>query len=117
MRYEIILNPTLLEREILDLLEATGQENENGRCRRYCPFWAGVQNDEGHLIALGYLVTMGLTHGYISELLVHPHYQDQTVQEELYEFLLSIAKRSGTNIVDIDPEQNSTHGFVQSHSR
>lgn len=48
MRYEIILNPTLLEREILDLLEATGQEKENGPCRRHCPFWAGVQNDEGH---------------------------------------------------------------------
>ncbi|WNS79264.1 GNAT family N-acetyltransferase [Domibacillus sp. DTU_2020_1001157_1_SI_ALB_TIR_016] len=104
MDCEIILNPVLSEHEILNLWEAAGWKKENSKCKIDCLFWAGVRDSEGHLIAFGGLVPIGLTHGYISKLLVHPRYQDQTVHEDLHEFLLSIAKRSGTDIVSVTPE-------------
>lgn len=72
-----------------------------------CNFWAGLRSDEGVLIAFGYVCGMGLQHGYMEDILVHPAYQGQGIGSQIVKALLDKASSSGVDIVTLtfEPEK------------
>lgn len=41
-----------------------------------CMFWAGIRDSTHQLVAFGYMVGMGLEHGYIEDIMVRPTSQE-----------------------------------------
>ena len=71
-----------------------------------CNFWAGVRNENNKLIAFGYVVGMGLEHGYMEDIIVHRDCEKMGISVELVRKLLSEAERYGLEIVTLtyDPQ-------------
>ncbi|SDS13753.1 Acetyltransferase (GNAT) family protein [Paenibacillaceae bacterium GAS479] len=101
---EIIINPKLLEIEVPNLRESAGWERRDGDYPvlfERCNFWAGARDADGKLIAFGYITGMGLQHGYLEDVIVHPDYQKQGIGRKLIATLLEEAERQGLEIVTL----------------
>jgi len=104
MEHEIIINLPLQPDEVPTLRERVGWE---GRHSDYpvllerCNFWAGLRDDHQELIAFGYIAGMGLQHGYMEDIIVHPDYQRRGIGQALVRTLLQEAERSGLEIVTL----------------
>lgn len=98
------LNLPLHPAEVPDLREAVGwsrRDEDYPALLERCQFWAGARNREGLLIAFGYLSGMGLQHGYMEDILVHPAYRKQGIGRSLVRLLLEEAQRTGIEIVSL----------------
>ncbi|WP_299088723.1 GNAT family N-acetyltransferase [uncultured Metabacillus sp.] len=123
MRYLIKINPFIANHEVPDLREVIGWERRDEDYPilfKHCNFWAGVRNEEERLIGFGYISGMGLQHGYMEDILVHPDYQKQGIGVKLVKQLLNEAERFGIEIVTLT--FNSKHlkfyescGFTACH--
>ncbi|WP_405104498.1 GNAT family N-acetyltransferase [Paenibacillus sp. FSL K6-1217] len=105
MNLEIILNLPIQPHEVPVLRELVGWE---GRQVDYpavferCNFWAGVRDEQSQqLIAFGYVAGMGLQHGYMEDILVHPEYQRKGLGQALVKRLLQEAEHVGLEIVTL----------------
>lgn len=72
-----------------------------------CNFWAGAKNEQGKLIAFGYVAGMGLQHGYMEDIMVHPDYQGQGIGQQLVKRLLEEAREYGLEIVTLTFERKN----------
>lgn len=109
MDYHVQINPPLPAHAVPDLREAVGwgrREYEYPDLLRRCFFYGGILNERGELIAFGYLVSMGLEHGYLEDVMVHPDYQGRGLGTMLVKAILQEARHRGTLIiaVSLDPE-------------
>lgn len=77
-----------------------------------CNFWAGVRDEKGMLIAFGYICGMGLEHGYLEDIMIHPEYQKQGIGHDLVTELLRESKRFGLEIVTATYAEHHT-GFYK----
>ncbi|WP_342669977.1 GNAT family N-acetyltransferase [Domibacillus iocasae] len=66
-----------------------------------CYFWAGARCASGKLIAFGYVCGMGLQHGYMEDILVHPDFQGKGMGKMLVKHLLEEAGLFGVEIVTL----------------
>ncbi|MDO3412396.1 GNAT family N-acetyltransferase [Saccharibacillus sp. CPCC 101409] len=66
-----------------------------------CNFWAGVQDGQGKLVGFGYVAGMGLQHGYMEDIIVHPDYQGQGIGKRLVKRLLDEAESYGLEIITL----------------
>ncbi|MCM3141257.1 GNAT family N-acetyltransferase [Brevibacillus sp. MER 51] len=66
-----------------------------------CNYWAGLRDENGTLIAFGYVCGTGLLHGYMEDIIVHPDHQKQGVGVALVKKLLEEAERTGLGIVTV----------------
>ncbi|WP_099302863.1 GNAT family N-acetyltransferase [Bacillus sp. Marseille-P3800] len=66
-----------------------------------CNFWVGVRNEHQELIGFGYVCGMGLEHGYLEDIMVHPHYQGNGIGVKLVKALLVEADAFGLEIVTV----------------
>lgn len=76
-----------------------------------CNFWAGVRDENNKLIAFGYVCGMGLEHGYMEDIIVHPDYQGQGIGCELVKELLRESERFGLGIVTVTYEENNKNFY------
>ncbi|WP_241680291.1 GNAT family N-acetyltransferase [Metabacillus mangrovi] len=76
-----------------------------------CNFWAGVRDEHEKLIAFGYVCGMGLEHGYLEDIIVHPEYQGQGIGVKLVTELLLESKRFGLSMVTVTFEENKTQFY------
>jgi ribosomal protein S18 acetylase RimI-like enzyme len=81
----------------------------------------GVKDDTGKLIAFGYLCGMGLEHGYMEDIIVHPDYQGLGLGLKIVNELLVEAKRTGIEIVTVTFAEENTNfyeraGFIKGKS-
>lgn len=101
---EVVINLPIQPHEVPLLRESIGWE---GRHSDYpvlfqrCNFWAGARNDQNELIAFGYVAGMGLQHGYMEDIMVHPKYQKQGIGQALVKNLLLEAHHSGLEMVTL----------------
>ncbi|MCM3171957.1 GNAT family N-acetyltransferase [Paenibacillus sp. MER 99-2] len=120
MRKEIVVNLPIKPNEVPALRELVGWE---GRHSDYpillerCNFWAGLRGEQDELIAFGYISGMGLQHGYMEDIIVHPQYQRMGIGQALVTGLLQEAERIGIEIVTLtyDAKHHSFYsdcGFV-----
>ncbi|TFD99485.1 GNAT family N-acetyltransferase [Jeotgalibacillus salarius] len=104
MEYQLKINTDIASHEVPDLRETVGwdrRDHEYPLVIERCNFWAGVRNDEQHLIGFGYVAGMGLQHGYMEDILVHPDYQHKGIGSALVTSLLKKAESSGLEIVTL----------------
>jgi len=105
-----LINPKLRREEVPDLREAVGwgrRDRDFPILFERCNFWAGVKNEQGKLIAFGYVAGMGLQHGYMEDIIVHPDYQGQGIGKKLVARLLEEAKAYGLEIVTLTFEEKN----------
>jgi ribosomal protein S18 acetylase RimI-like enzyme len=81
MKNSVTINLSIENSEVPDLRQSVGwdrRDHEYPVVFKRCNFWAGVR-DGGKLIAFGYIAGMGLQHGYMEDVIVHPKYQRQGI--------------------------------------
>ncbi|WP_322906030.1 GNAT family N-acetyltransferase [Paenibacillus campi] len=86
-----------------------------------CTFWAGARDEQGMLIAFGYVAGMGLEHGYMEDIMIHPNKQSQGIGQRLVTTLLAESKVRGLDIVTLTyvSEHQTFYeqcGFAASHA-
>lgn len=63
-----------------------------------CQLWCTARN-AGILVGFGYITGMGLEHGYLEDVMVHPDYQGDGIGRALVQTLLKGALDAGIEIV------------------
>jgi GNAT superfamily N-acetyltransferase len=76
-----------------------------------CNFWAGARDEQGTLIAFGYICGMGLEHGYLEDIMVHPNYQKKGIGVALIRELLNEAERFGLGIITVSLEEEHANFY------
>src|SRR3954470_24444695 len=107
MNYKIIINTPISNHEVPELRELVGwgrREKDYPTLFERCNFWAGVRDENNKLIAFGYVCGMGLEHGYMEDIIVHPQYQGRGIGVELVKELLRESERFGLRIVTVSYE-------------
>ncbi|MFC9601753.1 GNAT family N-acetyltransferase [Peribacillus butanolivorans] len=110
MYYKVIINMPISNHEVPELRELIGwgrRDKDFPTLFKRCNFWAGVRNENNKLIAFGYVAGMGLEHGYMEDIIVHPDYQKMGIGVGLVRELLSESERYGLAIVTLT--YNSKH--------
>ncbi|MDQ0218352.1 GNAT family N-acetyltransferase [Peribacillus cavernae] len=108
----MIINIPISNNEVLELRELVGwsrREKVYPTLFERCNFWAGVRDENNKLIAFG--CGMGLKHGYMEDIIVHPEYQGQGIGVELIKELLRESERFGLGIVTVTYEENKTNFY------
>ncbi len=120
----IDINLPIRNEEVPSLREAIGwsrRDTDYPLLFERCNFWAGARDIGRMLVAFGYMTGMGLEHGYIEDIIVHPAYQRQGIGQQLVKMLLHEAQLQGIEIVTVT--YSSKHesfyeqcGFAKSHA-
>lgn len=111
----MMVNLSIANREVSDLREKVGwdrRDQDYPILFERCNFWAGARHHDGELIAFGYVCGMGLQHGYMEDILVHPDFQGQGIGQMLVKRLLEEAEQAGLDIVTLTFEEERT-GFYE----
>jgi ribosomal protein S18 acetylase RimI-like enzyme len=124
MPFAAKINLPLEQHEVPELRECVGwnrRDQDYPLLFKRCQFWAGVKDDTGKLIAFGYLCGMGLEHGYMEDIIVHPDYQGLGLGLKIVNELLVEAKRTGIEIVTVTFAEENTKfyeraGFMKGKS-
>ncbi|MCV9886330.1 GNAT family N-acetyltransferase [Metabacillus halosaccharovorans] len=114
MNDKVIINIPINTNEVPELRELVGwsrRDEDFPTLFERCNFWAGVRDENDKLIAFGYVCGMGLEHGYMEDIIVHPSYQGQGIGAALVKELLRESKRFGLGIVTVSYEQNKTNFY------
>ncbi|MFJ5760165.1 GNAT family N-acetyltransferase [Neobacillus sp. NPDC093182] len=70
-----------------------------------------MRDENNKLIAFGYVCGMGLEHGYMEDIIVHPEYQKKGIGVKLVKELLREAERFGLGIVTVSYEECNTNFY------
>ncbi|WHY54755.1 GNAT family N-acetyltransferase [Peribacillus simplex] len=108
MNYRVIINMPISNHEVPELRELVGwgrRDKDYPTLFERCNFWAGVRDENNKLIAFGYVCGMGLEHGYMEDIIVHPEYQKQGIGVKLVKELLQESERFGLGIVTVTYEE------------
>ncbi|WP_340025920.1 GNAT family N-acetyltransferase [Paenibacillus sp. FSL K6-1096] len=112
MDLKVIINLPIEPQEIPVLRELAGWESRQAdypAVFERCNFWAGVREESSmELIAFGYVAGMGLQHGYMEDIVVHPEYQRKGLGQALVKGLLQEAERFGLEIVTLTYDAKHT---------
>ena len=114
MKYKITINIPISNNEVPELREHVGwgrRDEDYPTLFERCNFWAGVRDENTKLIAFGYLCGMGLEHGYMEDIIVHPQYQGRRIGVELVKELLRESERFGLRIVSVSYEKNKNNFY------
>jgi ribosomal protein S18 acetylase RimI-like enzyme len=97
-----MINPPIEDHEVPDLRESVGWSRRDGDfpvLLERCTFWAGGRNANDRLVAFGYMTGMGLEHGYLEDIIVHPNFQGMGLGKQLVSLLVAEAHQRGIDIV------------------
>lgn len=114
MNNEVIINIPISDKEVPELRELVGWDRRDAdypTLLERCNFWAGLRNEANNLIAFGYVCGMGLEHGYMEDIIVHPAYQGQGIGVQLVKRLLRESESFGLSIVTVTYEDSNTHFY------
>lgn len=114
MDYKVEINIPIANNEVPELREMIGQgrrDKDYPALFERCNFWAGVRNGNNELIAFGYVCGMGLEHGYMEDIMVHPEYQGKGIGVKLVKELLRESERFGLGIVTVTYEEKNTNFY------
>jgi GNAT superfamily N-acetyltransferase len=114
MKYKIIINIPIADHEVPELREHVGwgrRDKDFPTLFERCNFWAGTRDEKNKLVAFGYVCGMGLEHGYMEDIMVHPEYQKQGIGVELVKELLRESKRFGLGIVTVTFEPHNANFY------
>jgi len=100
--WKVEINDSVEQHEVPELRESVGWERRDSdypellvKCRFFCT----VRHADNTLVGFGYITGMGLQHGYLEDVIVHPDYQRQGVGELVVKRLLEQAVQERIEIV------------------
>lgn len=108
--HHILINPEILNHEVPNLRQAVGWERRDKdypALFKHCLFWAGLRDNNGNLIAFGYIVGPGIEHGYMEDIIVHPSHQGEGIGSTLVQSLLQESEKRGISIVTVTFEEKN----------
>ena len=114
MPFKVEINVQLTPEEVPELRAHVGwsrRDNDYPTLFERCNFWAGVKNENNKLIAFGYICGMGLEHGYMEDIIVHPDYQGSGIGLKLVNVLLEEAERFGLEIITVSFEERNVNFY------
>ncbi|MEM1501784.1 GNAT family N-acetyltransferase [Domibacillus sp. 8LH] len=114
MNYKVIINIPISNDKVPELRELVGwgrPDKDYPILFERCNSWAGVRDNKNKLIAFGYVCGMGLEHGYMEDVIVHPRYQGQGIGGKLVKELLRESERFGLSIITVSYEENKTNFY------
>jgi GNAT superfamily N-acetyltransferase len=114
MKYKKIINMPISNHEVPELRELVGwgrRDKDYPALFERCNFWAGARDEYNKLIAFGYVCGMGLEHGYMEDIMVHPDYQKKGIGVDLVKELLREAERFGLGIVTVSYESHNANFY------
>jgi ribosomal protein S18 acetylase RimI-like enzyme len=117
VNYNVIINIPITKDEVPMLRERIGWERRDGdypSLFERCNFWAGARNETNKLIAFGYITGMGLQHGYMEDILVHPDYKNLGIGIELVKELLRESERFELDIVTLTYDEKHSNFYQAS---
>ena len=101
MNYKVMINIPISSHEVPELRGLVGwgrRDDDYPILFERCNFWGGVRDEKNKLIAFGYVCGMGLEHGYMEDIIVHPQYQGRGIGVEMVKELLRESERFGLRI-------------------
>lgn len=100
--WKVEINGSVEQHEVPQLRQLVGWERRDSdypalfeRCRFFCV----VRDTDGTLVGFGHICGMGLQHGYLEDVIVHPDFQRRGVGELVVKTLLNEAMHQGIEIV------------------
>lgn len=114
MDYKVMINLPISKNEVPDLRERIGwgrRDEDYPALFERCNFWAGVRDGNNQLIAFGYVCGMGLEHGYLEDIIVHPEFQRRGIGVTLVRELLRESERCGLEIITVTFEPPHTNFY------
>ncbi|RTR31454.1 GNAT family N-acetyltransferase [Robertmurraya yapensis] len=114
MNYKVLINMEIENHEVPELRALVGwgrRDKDYPAIFERCNFWAGVRDENQKLIAFGYVCGMGLEHGYMEDIMVHPEYQGNGIGVALVKALLQESERFGLGIVTVTYEEKNTNFY------
>ncbi len=114
MKYTVMINLPIANHEVPELRKLVGwgrRDRDYPALFERCNFWAGVRNENDVLIAFGYVCGMGLEHGYLEDIMVHPEFQKQGIGTALVKTLLAESERFGLGIVTVTFEPQNANMY------
>lgn len=115
IEHNVLINPEIRNHEVPDLRQAVGWERRDSDYPilfTYCLLWAGLRDKEGNLIAFGYIVTPGIEHGYLEDIIVHPSYQGKGIGNSIVKKLLQESEKREISIVTVTFEEANLNFYV-----
>ncbi|MGX7131269.1 GNAT family N-acetyltransferase [Enterococcus songbeiensis] len=116
MPYHLALNSAIQPFEVPALRESIGW---GGRPQDYpqlferCNFYADIrETTTKQLVAFGYVCGMGLEHGYLEDIMVHPAHQGKGLGKQLIHALITESKQRGLGILTLSTDEE-TAAFYQ----
>jgi len=117
MKVNIAVNLPIENHEVPDLREAVGwgrRDKDYPSLFKRCNFWAGGRDEFGKLVAFGYVCGMGLEHGYVEDIMVHPSKQKQGIGMELVTALIEEARQFGLGILTVSFDEHNANFYKTS---
>lgn len=114
MPFKVEINVQVTPEEVPELRAHVGwsrRDKDYPTLFERCNFWAGVKNENNKLIAFGYICGMGLEHGYMEDIIVHPDYQGSGIGLKLVKALLEEAERFGLEIITVSFEERNVNFY------
>lgn len=104
MNFKIKINGLIEDKEVPSLRESIGwtrRDTDYPVLFERCNFWCSVRNDENMLMGFGYVCGMGLEHGYIEDIMIHPDFQNQGIGKALLAALINESARRDIEILTL----------------
>ena len=120
MPFNVEINLQLTPEEVPELRANVGwsrRDKDYPTLFERCNFWAGVKDHNDKLIAFGYVCGMGLEHGYMEDIIVHPDYQGRGIGVQLVKELLKEAERFGLEIITVSFDESIQTSMKDADSR
>lgn len=105
--YPIQINEVLKRHEVPELRGKVGwgrREEDYPALLDHCLLWATARNEQGRLVAFGYITGPGeaFEHGYMEDVMVDPEEQGKGIGKSLVQSLLQAAEDCGISIVTVN---------------
>ena len=114
MIYKVVINMPISNHEVPELRELVGwgrRDKDYPTLFERCNFWAGVRDENNKLIGFGYVCGMGLEHGYMEDIIIHPKHQKQGIGVNLVKELIRESENFGLGIVTVTYEENNINFY------
>lgn len=113
---KIELNAPIAPTEVPALRQAVGwgpRQQDYPALFDRCFLYASARDDAGELIAFGYVVSMGLEHGYLEDIMVSPAAQHQGVGTALVRRLVEASLAKNLLILTLSTDRASAPFYRQ----
>ncbi len=103
--FSLIVNPEIEARDLCDLRESVGWDRaDEDYPAAFNGYWASIGgfNGEGKLVGWCAILSDGVRHAVLIDVIVHPSWQRQGIGRTLVEQAIALIRSHGISIIHVD---------------